>query len=131
LPFIRETEEDYRPILTPLIDVVFLLIIFFLVSTEFIDLSKKVKIQLPQSDSSQNSERKLKNVIELSQDGRIFLNGQAVALGNLSNQLAQKDPKRPLVIRADKRAPYGEVVSIMGICQSLGFQEIDAAVKEP
>lgn len=131
MPFIPKSEEDYNPILTPLIDMMFLLIIFFLVSTEFIDLTRKVKITLPQSEVSEEAERKIKNVIELSREGRVFFNGKEMTLPELRRALARADPEKPLSLRADRQAPYGDVVALMGICRSLGFQEIDAAVKEP
>lgn len=130
MPFLKDSEEDYRPILTPLIDVVFLLIIFFLVSTEFIQFNRLVKIELPQSAASEEPSRKLKNVLELSREERLFLNGKEIPFEELSQTLKKEDLNKPLFIRADKLAPYGTVVEVMGICQKLGIQEIDAAVKD-
>ena len=131
MPFLKENDEDYRPILTPLIDVVFLLIIFFLVSTEFIDLSRKVRIERPQSVASEESERVMKNVLELGPEGRLFLNGAELSAAGLPEGLRNIDPEKPLALRADKNAPYGTVMEILGICQRMGFGEIDAAVVDP
>lgn len=131
MAFLKESEEDYRPILTPLIDVVFLLIIFFLVSTEFIQLTHQVRIELPQSTSGESSEKIFKSVIELNAQGKIYFNGSMVPLDELGNSLKGIDPSRPIQLRADKQAPYGQVIEILDLLQLMGFKEIDAALLKP
>ncbi|MDX1386221.1 MAG: biopolymer transporter ExbD [bacterium] len=131
MAFLKDAEEDYSPRLTALVDVVFLLIIFFLVSTEFLILNRRVKIALPQSEMAQEVPRIKKNVLELYQDGALFFNGKEISSSQLRETLKKADPELPLMIRADKGAAYGEVVKILGVCQNLGFEEIDAAVREP
>lgn len=131
MPFLRDAEEDYSPRLTALVDVVFLLIIFFLVSTEFLTLNRRVKISLPQSEVAEEIPRVKKNVLEVSAEGALFFNGKEIFSSQLREILKNADPKLPLMIRADQGTAYGEVVKILGVCQKLGFEEIDAAVREP
>lgn len=131
MPFLKETEEDYRPVLTPLIDVVFLLIIFFLVSTEFLVLNRRVQIDLPQTEAAEESPRAEKNILDLSYAQGMYLNGKEISAESLKKRISQLDFDKPLLIRADRRVPYGEVMAVMGICQNLGIEKIDAAVKEP
>jgi len=128
--FLKDPEEDYTPNLTPLVDVVFLLIIFFLVTTEFLPISRQFKIALPESEYSEEALKKGGNIMEINDAGTLALNGKIIPKVKLKKALRNLDPEKPLLIRADKQTPYGIVVQIMGICRSLGFPEVDASVIE-
>lgn len=129
--FKREQEENYSLELTPLIDVVFLLLIFFMVSTSFVDFPRKMDIALPTSKASSESPI-LKNFeIEMTKDKTIYLDGKKVTLTSLE-QLLEKIKKtgdRKALIRADKDIPYGEVVQVMGLLQAAEILDISVAVK--
>ncbi|MBF0274898.1 MAG: biopolymer transporter ExbD [Nitrospinae bacterium] len=60
MKFNRGEEEDFRMDMTPMIDVIFLLLIFFMVSTVFVDFSKKMEIVLPESSASEKTLKKKK-----------------------------------------------------------------------
>jgi biopolymer transport protein ExbD len=76
--FRSEQEENFSLELTPLVDVVFLLLIFFMVSTVFVDFKRQMDISLPLSTSSLPSETEEPVKIELTVDKNIFLNGEKV-----------------------------------------------------
>lgn len=132
MKFRRSEEEDYSLQLTPLIDVVFLLLIFFMVSTAFIDFTRRMDIELPESESGAAAEATEVYEIEMTLEGEIFLNGEKVvieALPDLLKEESGKARKRSAVIRADKRLDYGEAVKVMGICQKAGIMDIGVAVQ--
>ena len=71
--FRKEDEDNFSLDMTPMIDVVFLLIIFFMVSTVFVDFSRKMDINLPTSKSSALDESSKTLEVEMLKDKKIFL----------------------------------------------------------
>ena len=129
--FRSEHEENFSLDLTPLVDVVFLLLIFFMVSTVFVDFKRQMDISLPSSKSSLPSETKEPVKIELTVDKNIFLNGEKVTLEEFELALSEisLSKNNAAVIRADKNLPYGNVIKIMGMLQSAKILDIGVAVK--
>jgi biopolymer transport protein ExbD len=130
--FRREEEDNFSFDMTPMIDVVFLLIIFFMVSTVFVDFSRKMDINLPTSKSSAIDESTKTLEVEMSKDKKIFLAGKPLTLLGLETTLAKmelKDKKPSAIIRADKSLPYGDVIQVMGLLQKKGIPDISVAVK--
>jgi len=130
--FRREEEDNFAFDMTPMIDVVFLLIIFFMVSTVFVDFSRKMDINLPTSKSSALDESTKTLEVEMSKDKKIFLAGKPLTLLGLETTLAKmelKDKKPSAIIRADKSLPYGDVIQVMGLLQKKGIPDISVAVK--
>ena len=129
--FREENEESFALDLTPLIDVVFLLLIFFMVSTVFVDFKRRMDISLPSSKSSVPDSVSKTVKIEVTFDKRIFLNGKKVLLGGLELALSEISPskKNAAIIRADKGLPYGDVIKIMGMLQNAKILDISVAVK--
>jgi|TARA_B110000467_G_scaffold79231_1_gene71592 biopolymer transport protein ExbD len=132
LRFRREEEDSFAMDMTPLIDVVFLLIIFFMVSTVFVDFSRKMDINLPTSKSSLVDETPKTLEIQMSKDKKITLAGKNINILGLEQALKKLDvesKKQTAIIRADKVLPYGEVIEVMGILQKAGVLDISVAVK--
>ena len=132
MKFRRQQREDLAINLTPLIDVVFLLLIFFMVSTVFVDFSRKMDINLPTSKSSLVDETPKNLEIQMSKDKKITFAGKSVNILGLEQALTKLDvesKKQTAVIRADKILPYGEVIEVMGLLQKAGVLDISVAVK--
>ena len=128
----KREEDNFAMEMTPLIDVVFLLIIFFMVSTVFVDFSRRMDINLPSSKSSIIDEKPKTLEIKMSKDKKIFLAGKPVTLLGLEQTLRKLDAKgkkQTAIIRADKMLPYGEVIQVMGLLQKAGVPDISVAVK--
>ncbi len=125
-------EDDVRLELTSMTDIVFLLLIFFMVSTTFVDFSKRLDIQLPDTSAADVAREAQQHVIELGQDGVLRLDGQVVQLDGLVSQLkqvAQPQRQRSVIIRADKRLPYGRVIEVLGQVRQANIQDIAVAVR--
>ena len=129
--FRAENEEDFSVDLTPLIDVVFLLLIFFMVSTVFVDFKKQMDISLPSSKTSILSEVLKPVTVELTVDKQIFLNGEKIHISKFESALSKitKSETKEAIIRADKNLPYGDVIKIMGMLQNAQILNIGVAVK--
>lgn len=115
MKFRRSQAEPVSLNLTPLIDVVFLLLIFFMVSTTF-DRTSELQIQLPQSENGQPSEAKSVLLLEITAQGQVYLNNTEVS-HNLAHALqhylqTHEQPEAVSVI-ADARALHGDVSQVL------------------
>ncbi|NGP52832.1 biopolymer transporter ExbD [Thioalkalivibrio sp. XN8] len=123
--------------LTSLIDVVLLLLVFFMVSTSFIKATE-VRLQLPQADAMPREEPAREIEIIVTAAGDYFVDGQELVnrrpetLQRALQQVAGESRELPVTIRADARASHQSVVTAMDIVGRLGFGEIlIATVSEP
>lgn len=132
MQFLKESEEEAVIGLTPLIDVIFLLLIFFMVTTTIIKPSKRLDIQLPEAKAASAKTKSIPVRIELKRSGELYLNGKRVNLKTLETrlrELGKEGGKKTAIVRADRRLDYGRVVRILGICRASGFSDIGIAVK--
>ena len=127
-----ERREDPEVNLTPLIDVVFLLLIFFMVSTTF-DREARLKIELPEAttEATQAPDEVLE--IAINAAGDYFIDEQKLVNRKpetLKKAIAQTLGERrnlPLIIRADGRTPHQAVVTVMDVASQLGLLQISLA----
>jgi len=127
-----ELEEAEVKVPTSLIDVIFLLLIFFMVTYSLPDIyRKKLDIQLPHSKAADPQEKERKRIqIEMDREGRIALNGDAMSLTALETKLKQPEVRGvSAVIRADRRLSHGDVTHVLGLCRDAGITDIAIAVK--
>lgn len=123
--------------ITPMIDVVFLLLIFFMVSTTFTKESR-LSLELPEASGERVGAKAELLEVTVSPSGRFGINGkylvdrEAKTLSSaLSKAAAEFDTLPPLVIVADGRAPHQSVVTIMDVAGKLGFVQIRIASVAP
>lgn len=117
--------------MTPMIDVVFQLLIFFMVTTVFA-VQSGLKVDLPQAATSDAPPEKDLS-ITISEKGEMDLNGTPVTLDNLEEQLrAQKDifGSKVLIIKADKKSLHGIVVDVMDAAKVVGIDQLAIATDE-
>lgn len=117
--------------LTPLIDVVFLLLIFFMVSTTFI-YNDSLKIDLPKA-KGENVEVKENINIVVNSNGEININGDKVSRLGLERKLKslkQKMPNATVVLQADKKSYHEDVVFVMDYCKRVGFSKLAIATED-
>jgi biopolymer transport protein ExbD len=128
--FRRGDEDDFTLNVTSLVDIVLMLLIFFMVTSAYVDFAKKMDIQLPSATAGGASQQEKPYKLEVNEDGKIFLDGTPTPLEGIKDALMRdgQHMRKMVVIRADKRLFYGLTVQIMGICRSAGIQEIGLAV---
>lgn len=132
---IRRDDSD-EPVLnlTPMIDVVFQLLVFFMVATTFLDPEKEIGIELPEAVSGTEVDSQREEiVINVFADGRIVLAGQDVASAELLDALrsaAQGNPQRPVTIRGDRLVHHEHIVGVMDACAQAGLLDLNVGTME-
>ena len=128
-------EEDISINLTPLIDVVFLLLIFFMVSTTF-DTTSQLKIRLPEASQQEKTSPPQKLNLLIDANGGFFLNSRELT-NNKSATLraalerAMAGSKLPIVIQSDADSPVQSLVTAMDVVSQLGLTQVSIATTRP
>lgn len=115
--------------ISPMIDMVFLLLIFFIVCTMYMSQQKGVPVDLPESTGQLQQDLPLE--VTLPRDGTIWLQDQQVTLSELVQKVgeaARKDPRQVVNLRADREVSYGRVMGILGEMKKAGLQDFSLAV---
>ncbi len=113
--------KSFIPDMTPLVDIVFLLLIFFLVASIFKKDELALFLSLPSAKEGETALGKEKIVIELSKENVAF-NGRVTGLEGLSKKLSKiKDRKRTLMIRIDRHVPYSRVIELFNLLKKYNF----------
>ena len=122
-------EETVDVNLTPLIDVVFLLLIFFMVTTTF-DRHAKLKVSLPEASTKSTQQQNEPLVLSIDAKGNYFINDRQVVNKTLETlkQAIQKtlgeDKDVAMVLRADANTPHQAVVRAMDAASPLGLMKL-------
>lgn len=130
--FRNKANEELELNLTPLIDVVFLLLIFFMVSTTF-DRQSEIAIALPESSSEPVTEKKQELVIIIDAKGGYFVNQEEVVstrmdiLRSAIFAAAEGTEQPQIVIQADRQTPHQAVIKAMDALRQLGFNHLTFA----
>ena len=113
----------------PLIDMIFLLLIFFMLTSGFL-IQPGIKINLPRAVTSEAV--RFENIeLVISGENAVYLNGEAVTREELKNILSQAAKrKQPVLIKADRRAFLGRAVEIWDMCRDLGISQINIATDQ-
>ena len=115
--------------LTPLIDCVFLLLIFFMVTTVFTSAAG-LKIELPEAENWQKI-RETKLFLSVDEDGKMELNSRVVTKTSLASALMREKKRTQtvtLIIKADRESQHVYTLDIMEIAKNLGIETISLAV---
>ncbi len=129
--FRRHSEEEPRVDLTPMVDVVFLLLIFFMISTTFVE-TPGIDIKLPESSLTVSEKKPDEVQVTIDRDGTLFFRGKRTDIEQLRTALAgsvAKNRKATFVLMADKEVRHGLVVEVMDVARSAGFYNIAIATE--
>ena len=130
-----KTHQDELPELnlTPMIDVVFLLIIFFMVGTKFADMERNVQLEVPRvSRLGAMTNAPDKRVVSVYRDGTILLDEQRVTLDDLGGQLrsvTQQYPELGVIVRGDAEGCFQNVASVLTACREAGIRDLGISVR--
>ena len=111
--------------MTPLIDVMLVLVVIFIITAPL--LASSIKLDLPKTDAATPSGAPRFMLLVLDKAGQVFINDQPVTQDALARQLAQtaaQNPDTEVQLRADEAVPYGRVVELMGAAQKAGLNRI-------
>jgi biopolymer transport protein ExbD len=125
-----EDDEEFSLPFTPMIDIVFLLLIFFLLATTMKQEEIDMQVNLPpgQEGPSRSLLQGLRLVINIRRDGTATLGGQAFEFPELRRRIleAGRQKEKPRVfIRGDQMAPYGKVAEVLQCCQAAGIEKVN------
>ena len=117
--------------LTPMIDIVFNLIIFFMVGARFTELEKQVDLSVPRVGHTQSlTEASPRRTINIFRDGQITLDGQQVSIEQLVARLAddQRQAKQTITVRGDGASEFQNVAAVLTACRQAGIAELGISV---
>lgn len=133
MPLKTMVDEQPSMNLTSMIDVMFLLVIFFMVGTKFSDSERNMSVRVPQvTASGPISAAPAKRVINIAADGRITLDRQAVTLAELKSKLQdarQEYARLGVVVRGDAHAAHQYVASVLAACREAGISDLGISVR--
>jgi len=131
----NKVDEDIGINLTPIIDMVFLLLIFFLVATKFSDLERDVKVDPPSSRHARPiTATPQEIVINVAADGSLMMAGAKCGMEDLDRLLAAavaRNPQQSVVIRGDKQAVLQYAVNVLDLCERHGIARTYLTTRQP
>ncbi len=130
--FQTRNRDDVQLDMTPLVDVVFLLLIFFMLSTS-LSVNPGIKIDLPKASAEQVKKKKITLRVAVEAGGRIFLEGKKLSLAQLREKFKAVEKEHGdealVVIEADKKVYHGLVVKVMDAAKSAGLNKLAIATQ--
>ena len=129
----RQKTEDATINLTPMIDVVFLLVIFFLVGSEFSEAESKIPVNVPTAGQMQAITRGPDELlVEISSDDSVSLNGDTMSLDNLNLKLKDYHANYPdvkVIVRGEATGSLQRTVEVLQVVRRSGIQNIGISTK--
>jgi len=128
---ISETEESSEINVSPLIDMVFILLIFFIVTTVFVE-ETGIEVQRPEAAAGVHLEKE-SILLAVSEDGRVYYGGKVVGLGSVRPMVKRllESQDRPVIVQGDERADYGAVIKVVDEAKLAGAQSVSLAAEPP
>ena len=111
--------------MTPLIDVMLVLLVIFMITAPL--MTSSLKLDLPQTDAAEPSETPQFIAVALDRDGHYFFGDEAVDADAFTARVAaaaKRNPQTEVQLRADRSVPYGRVAELIGIVQKAGLSRI-------
>lgn len=131
MPLKTEQLEEPSLILTPVIDIMFLLLIFFMVGTQFTDDENRFDIKLPTvSDALSVVSLPDPATVNVTANGEVYLDGQAIGLPELEQRLTEMRrnyPGQTVLIRGDGNAAYQQVIDVLAAVKRAGVSGVSLA----
>ena len=122
--------------ISPLIDVIFLLLIFYAVTTQFVT-DERLKLDLPEAKTAEEVGRTREErppLVKVAKDGSVWIDDQEVPEDELEariENLVSSRPEQTLILQGDEGADYGVVVKILDTARSVGAKSIQMSTERP
>lgn len=127
--------QDEKPAinLTPMIDVVFLLVIFFMVGTKFSDVEQQLELTVPEVTGTAVTRPTVqRHVVAVFKDGTVSLDGELMDMEQLGIQLKAEKKRGDevnVVIRGDAEGAFQNVASVLSVCRDAGVSDLGVSVR--
>lgn len=131
MKFPHPNKKDASFNLTPLIDVVFLLLIFFMLTTTFVNLENRIKVDLPTGDFAA-AEPSENIIVTITENNTIYLNGKLIDPLKLTESIAAEikdEPEKIVILEADKNVLHGKVIRVLDLLKKGGAERIAIATQ--
>ncbi len=136
MPLKTQRDDQISINMTPMIDIVFLLIIFFMVGTKFSEINqaeRDIALSVPEvSQAEALVQAPQKKIINVFQDGSLTLDANPVDLGQLESQLVSAKAEYPatgVIVRGDSQSLYQHVAEVIATCRVAKINDLNIAVK--
>lgn len=129
-PFIRRRPPHFGIDITPLMDVMFMLLIFFVLTSAF--LQPGLPLKLPRAETAEEP-READMTISVEADGRCYLNNEPSTIEGIRGslvRLAADKPSAVVVLQGDERVPYGELFPFLSAAREAGIASIDLSYEK-
>jgi biopolymer transport protein ExbD len=129
---ISDTQSSFQ--LAPMVDVMFLLLIFFMVSSIYYQLEKNLEVKLPKAESGETATRSsVELIINIDQKGHYYVNNITMDIAAVKEVLidviGDRTESQPIIIRCDKETPHKFFVKVFDICQDLEIDDVRIATE--
>ena len=128
----RSAEPMSEINVTPLVDVMLVLVVIFILTAPL--LASSIKLELPKTHAASTTDATPSVSLVVDRAGQAFLDNRAVPLTELSQSLtrtAALQPDTEVQLRADENAPYGKVIEVLGVAQKAGLTRIGVVTDTP
>ena len=129
----EESSDDNVINISSLLDVMFILIIFFLATATFTEEERDIQVNLPQSAAAQSSTQAPKMiVINVREDGTYHVANQTMDIASLKNTLIEavsSNPDQKVMVRGDRNALHGNVANAISVCKQVGIHKTNIESK--
>ena len=128
-------DQNEKPVinLTPMIDIVFLLVIFFMVGTKFSEVEQQLELTVPEvSDEASVAPTVKRHVVAVFKDGTVSLDGELMDMQQLEAQLKREQQAGDtvnVVIRGDAEGAFQNVASVLSVCRKAGVSDLGVSVR--
>jgi len=134
MPLRTNLDEPVGLNMTPMIDMVFNLLIFFLVATKYYDVERELDVQLPQVGTARPLTAPPQEiVVNIFRDGTLIVDASPVsneALAELLRQARSRYEDQAVLVRGDSGTVYQRVADVLSICESVGITRLSLSVKQ-
>jgi biopolymer transport protein ExbD len=128
------TDDEPGMNMTPMIDVVFLLIIFFMVGTKFYELEREFDVQVPEvSQANPLTSAPEEIIVSVQRDGKVFLGEEPTTLVQLTERLADARARyadQAVLVRGDGATAYQRVADVLAACTQAGIGHLNLGVRQ-
>jgi biopolymer transport protein ExbD len=133
MPLVRlASDEEPAPNLTPMIDVILVITIFFMCATKFSGDERQFELDLPEVGAAAAVEAGRPEMVEVEADGALRLGPDEVSIDELGSRLTaarEASPELAVMIRGEREVPHGRMAEIYETCRSAGVRHVAISVR--